>query len=84
MRGFPMLEEEKALPGPEHGSSADHGDVLVHVGQAHADVRGHVVTAFVSVDKVRRILRDEVVEEGVQVGARGRISVLHDHQRAAG
>lgn len=38
MRGTAVLKEKKSLPGAKHHAPVNDRDILVHIGQAHANV----------------------------------------------
>ena len=45
---------------------------------------GHIVRPFVGVDKIRRILGDKMLEEGMKIGSRTWVGIFHDHQGTTG
>ena len=77
-----MFEEKESLPSAKAHAVADDGDVFVDVGEAHADVRRHVVWALIGVDEIRSVLRNKMVEKVVEVGASRRVGVFHDDETA--
>ena len=82
VRGTAMLEVENPLPRAELHLGVRHRNHFARSGERHPNVRGAVVRPFVVV-LVVRFLRDEAFEESLQIAARGRRGVFHDHEAAA-
>lgn len=57
---------------------------LAGSSQGHAEMAGAVVRTFVGVNQKRQILRNEMIEKGVQVRPRFGVSILHDDQAGGG
>jgi hypothetical protein len=79
-----MFKQENALPGAKLHSAIGNWHSLAGARHDHADVRRHVVAAFRAVTEVIGILRDQAVEEFLQVAACARICILHDDKAATG
>jgi hypothetical protein len=80
----PMLEEINTLPGSQRESAIPDRNGAVHAGQGGADVRGHVVGAFVCVTVSPGPLRRQAVEERLEIGANVRRRVLLNEQSGRG
>src|ERR1700734_2417630 len=78
-----MLEQIDRLPSTEAEPPAYDGNGEMHLSEGGAQVRGHVVRAFVVVLVERRILGDETLEECLDVRAHRGRGVLLDEQRRA-
>lgn len=79
-----MFEKEDSLPCAEYKIAVVNRNDLTGAGEGHAQVAGTIVRALVGVDEVREVFRNEVIEEGMKIGARFGISVLHDHKAGTG
>jgi hypothetical protein len=83
MRGSAVLENENSLPGTERQIAGGDRDDFAGAGQHHAYVGGAVIGTFIVV-LVVRVLRDEALEEILQIATRGRRRVFHDDETATG
>lgn len=79
-----MLEKENTLPCSEGKIAFVYRDYFAGASQCHSQMAWTVVRALVGVDKIGKILRNKVIEKGMQIGSRLRICVLHDDQTGAG
>ena len=79
-----MLPEEHALPCAEAEPPVDEGDDFHRAGQRHLNVARHVIRPLVGMRKVGIILRDEAIDEALQISASRWIGVFHNHQTATG
>lgn len=79
-----MLPEEHALPCAEAETPIDEGDHFRSARQSHLNVARHVICPFVGMRKIGIILRDEAIDEALQISASRWISVFHNHQTATG
>ena len=80
VRGASVFEEEDALPSAKGHAAINDGNDLTAAGQRHPDVTRHVVRALVSVNEVRRVLRDKMIEECLKVLPGTRVRILHDDE----
>src|SRR5580658_6820579 len=78
-----MLEQIDRLPSTEAEPPVYDGNGQMDLSEGGAQVRGHVVRAFVVVLVERRILGDETLEECLNVQAHRGRGVLLDEQRRA-
>jgi hypothetical protein len=76
-----MLPEVDGLPGAEGGAAVEDGEGESRRGEGCADVGGHVVRAFGGVAVEAVAVRDEAIQEVLQVGEDLRVGVLLDDQR---
>jgi hypothetical protein len=83
MRIAAVFEEKDPLPGTELHSSIGNRNGLARPSQRHADVRWHIVEAFVVVLELL-IFRDELVEKSFKITPRGRRGIFHCDQTATG
>jgi hypothetical protein len=83
MRIAAVFEEKDPLPRTELHSSINNRNSLARPSQRHADVRRHVVGAFVIVLELL-IFRDEFVEKSLEITPRGRRGIFHCDQAATG
>src|SRR5687768_13479332 len=81
MRPGAVLEEVKPLPGSQQGRSAADRYSERGLRQRGLDVRRHVVWPLGGMHDPVHALRNELAEEGVEVGPHVRIGVLLDQQR---
>ena len=79
-----MLEQEKSLPRAELHSSTHNWNGLACPSKHHPDVRWHIVGAFRVVFEIISILRDQPIEEFLEITSCRRISILHHDQAATG
>ena len=79
-----MFEKEDALPCAEHKIAIMNRNDLTGAGEGHAQVARTIVRALIGVDEVREVFRNEVIEEGMEIGARFGIGILHDHKAGTG
>ena len=79
-----MLPEEHALPCAEAETPVDEGDHFRSARQRHLNVARHVIRPLVGMRKVGIILRDEAIDEALQISASRWIGVFHNHQTATG
>ena len=79
-----MLEKEDTLPRAKVDSSIHNRNSLARPSEDHADVRWHVVGTFRVVFEIIGILRDQPIEEFLQIAACRRIRILHYDQAATG
>ena len=77
----PMLEKEIALPGAELHFAIDDRDRFARPRQDHANVRGHVVRAFIVV-LIVGVFGNELLKKSFHIAAGGRRRVLHYGQAA--
>jgi hypothetical protein len=77
-----MLEKENSLPRAELHSSIHNWNSFACPGQDHPDMRRHIVGAFCVVFEIIGILRDQPIEEFLEVASRCRIRILHHDQTA--
>jgi hypothetical protein len=75
-RRAPMLEQINPLPGPQGELALQDWNCELHAGQRRADVRRHVIGAFIHVPISPRLLRRQAVEKRLQIGANVRRGVL--------
>ena len=78
-----VFEEKYSLPGAELHFAVGNGNRFARARERHADVRWHVVGAFVVVLEIF-IFRHQLVEELFQIASRRRRSVFHRGQTATG
>jgi hypothetical protein len=83
MRCAAMFEKENALPGAEVQLAIDNWHILARPRQDHADMRGHVVRAFIVV-LVVRVFWYQLLEKPFHIAPRRRSRVLHHGQAATG
>ena len=79
-----MFEKEYSLPGAELHFSLHDRNCFARACQHHADVRSHVVRAFIVMLEVIRIFGHEPVKKLFQVAARRRRGIFHDDETTAG
>jgi len=79
MRFSTVFEKENSLPGAELHFSISNRHGFTRARQDHANVRGHVVRAFVVVFVVC-IFRHQLVEEPFHIAACSRCCILHRGQ----
>lgn len=79
-----MLEQIDSLPGAELESSLGDGNGFARARQRHTKMTGGIIRPLGRMDQVGMILRDKILEEAVEIGARRRIGILIDHQTRAG
>src|SRR5581483_5176015 len=84
MGGGPVLVEQDPLPCTEGGAALPDRDGEGGRGEGGADVCRHVVGTFGGVAEERVALRNQPVEEALQVAQHLRIGVLLDQQRGGG
>ncbi len=65
----PVLEQINTLPSPQSEAPLQDRNRKLHPGQDRADVRGHVIGAFVGVPILSGILRRQTVEKRLEIGA---------------
>jgi hypothetical protein len=80
----PADEEINSLPGSKCESAIPDWNGEVHACQGGADVRGHVVGAFICVTVSPGLLRRQAVEERLEIGANLRRRVLLNEQSGRG
>jgi hypothetical protein len=78
-----VLENEDPLPGAKQHFFFREWHRLTGSRQGHFNVTRHVVRPFEGVLEMRIILPHEPIEPGLEVAARGRVGVFHDHERTA-
>jgi len=79
-----VFEKKNTLPGAECHPAFDDGNDFTGAGERHADMTGHVVRAFVGVDKPRRVFRHQFIKKYFKIPPRARICILHDDQAGTG
>src|SRR5262245_42837394 len=79
-----MLEEINSLPRAEHELPADERYREMHLRERGANMRGHIVRAFVIVGISGRILRRELREERFEIGAHFGRGILLNEERCGG
>ena len=84
VRAAAVFEEKDALPGAEGHAAVDDRDDLAGAGECHADVARHIVGSLERVNEPRRVFRHEFFEKHLQVAARRRVGIFHDHEARAG
>src|SRR5579871_1466760 len=84
MRAAPMLEQVDALPGAEREPALEHGNDQAHLSERGAQMRGHVIGSLLIVRIALRILRRELLEETLEVGAHLGCGVFLDQERCGG
>jgi hypothetical protein len=78
-----VFEEKDPLPSTELHSSIGNRNGLARPSQRHADVRWHIVGAFVVVLELL-IFRDELVEKSLEIAPRSGRGIFHCDQTATG
>src|SRR4051794_39934251 len=76
----PVFEQENALPGPKHRTTALHGDGQMGLRQRATQVSGHIVRPFL-VMIVSPAFRSETIEIGFEVASGIGRGILLDQQR---
>lgn len=87
VRAYPVFEEVDALPGSQGEFAFDERDRQLHLGEGCLQMSRHVVRAFGVMPVGTGLgpgLGREAIEEGLEVGAHGRIGVLLDQKRRGG
>ena len=84
VRAGAVLEQVDALPAAEIRPAGVDRDREMGRGQGGADVRRHVVRAFLGVPVVAQVLRHDAPEELVEIVQHVRIGVLLDQERCRG
>jgi len=79
-----MFEKEYPLPGAEQHFSLHDRDRFARACQHHADVRSHVVRAFIVMFEVICVFGHEPVKKLFQIAARRGRGIFHDHETTAG
>ena len=79
-----MFEKKDALPCAEHKIAIINRNDLTGAGEGHAQMAGTIVRPLIGVDEVRKVFRNEVIEEGMKIGARFGVSVLHYDKAGTG
>ena len=79
-----MLEQIDSLPGSQSRPAVQDRNGQLHAAQRSADVRGHIVGAFVPVAVSPRLLRRQAVEERFEIGANAPGRVLLNEQPGRG
>jgi hypothetical protein len=83
-RRAPMLEQINPLPCPQGELALQDRNCELHAGQRRADVRRHVIGAFIPVPISPRFLRRHAVEIRLQISAYVRRGVLLNEQSGGG
>ena len=78
-----MFEKENSLPGAELHFSISNRHGFTRLRQDHANVRGHVVRAFVIV-LVVRVFGNELLKKSLDIASGRWRRVLHHGQAATG
>ncbi len=79
-----MLEHVKSLIGAKHHSPAAYGDVELGLGESPLNVRRHVVRPFCSVAVEVQFLRNEFLEEGLEIALHVLVEIFLDEERGGG
>ena len=79
----PMLEKKNALPGAELHFAIDDRDRFARPRQDHANVRGHVVRAFIIV-LIVGVFGNELLKKSLDIASGRWRGVLHHGQAATG
>src|ERR1700730_11588196 len=72
-----MFEQENSLPGPKLHFPINNWHRLARTRHYHADVRGHIVRAFVVMLEIIGVFRHEPVEKLFEIAARGWRRIFH-------
>ena len=62
-----VLPQKDTLPGAKAESSIGKGDDLRGTRECHLDVTGHIIRAFMSMDKLWVVIRDKIIHEDFKV-----------------
>jgi hypothetical protein len=84
MRRMAMFPKINSLPGAQGELAFHDRNGEVYAGQRGADVGGHVIFAFGSVDEKRVAIGDEPGEEFFEIAADIRVGILLDEEGGRG
>ena len=79
-----MLEEVNPLPRPQLQTSVSNRDRLARPGQGHPEVARGIVRSLGGVNQSGMILRNELLEEAMQIGTGRGIGILVDDETGTG
>ena len=84
MGALAVFPEVNPLPGAQSQAAVGKRYDLRRACQRHFDMAWHIVGPLHGMDKMRIVLRNQLLEKTLEIGPRCRVGIFHDHKAATG